>query len=51
MYVLMQMLVLLGSREPQMLHEQLQCLELIRPARLDTGLFRERLQISVGDGL
>ena len=31
MHVLMQVLVLLGSREPEMLHEQLQRLELVCP--------------------
>jgi len=50
-HVLMQVLVLLGCREPQVLHEQLQRLELVCPACLDTRLLRERLEIGVGDGL
>ena len=47
----MQVLVLLWSREPQMLHEQLQRLELIRPARWHPRLCCERLQIGVGNRL
>jgi len=50
MHVLMQVLVLLGSREAEMLHEQLQRLVLVCPAHLDTRLLRERLEIGVGDG-
>ena len=34
-----------------MLHEQLQRLEFVRPARLDTRLFRECLEIGVGNRL
>jgi len=44
------MLVLLGSRQPQMLHEQLQRLELVGPVRLDTRLLGKCLQVGVGDG-
>ena len=45
------MLVLLGCRQAQMLHEQLQRLELICPAGLDTRLLRERLEVGVGNRL
>jgi len=34
-----------------MLHQQLQRLELVRQACLDTRLVRERLQVGVGNGL
>jgi len=34
-----------------MLHEQLQRLELFRPACLDTRLLREHVEVHVGNGL
>ncbi len=49
-HVLMQVLVLLGSRQSKMLYYEFQRLEFVCPARRNPRLIGERLQVSVDDG-
>ena len=51
MHVVMKVLMLFGSREAEMLHQEFQRLQLVRPARWNPRLCRERLQIGVGNRL
>jgi len=49
MHVLMDVLVLLGRRQAEVLHQQLQRLQLVGPPGLNTRLLREYVEIGVGN--
>ena len=49
MHVLMDVLVLFGRRQAEVLHQQLQRLQLVGPPGLNTRLLREYVEIGVGN--